>query len=153
MHKIVTAILDRDTNSIRSQLQKKSELKGFKSEASHSIYELAEKTGDYLVLACVCRETQSRIENPETLLYGILATLSNDYFCAQYASGIEYSVWHCLENSGAWPAELDEIYNPIESEVLTDIKYVIDRTGSWYSDDTGVLSVREWLPKYRQAIS
>ena len=100
MHPIFSAIFDKDKVSIRKLLKNDPELKDLKSEAGHSIYELAEKTGDYLVLACVYRETQSVIENPKPVLYGILATLSQDYFCAGYASGIEYFVWHCIENNG-----------------------------------------------------
>ena len=149
MHAIFSAILDRDKVSIRRLLKNDPELKGLISEAGHSIYELAEKTGDYLVLACVYRETQQVIENPETILYGVLATLSEDFFCAGYASGIEYFVWHCIENNGAWPPELDNLYNPIESETVDDIKYVVDQTESWYCDDTGLVSVQDWLLKYR----
>ena len=149
MHPIISAILDRDKISIRKLLKNDPELKGLKSEAGHSIYELAEKTGDYLVLACVYRETQSVIENLETILYGILTTLSEDFFCAGYASGIEYFVWHCIENNGAWPADLDNLYNPIESETLADIRYIVDQTESWYCNDTGVVSVQDWLLKYR----
>jgi len=149
MHEIVTAIIDRDMSATRTLLRKDSELKDFKSVAGFSIYDLAEKTGDYLILACIYRETQSKIKSREALLYGILATLSQDYFCAQYASGIEYYVWHCLENNGDWPPELEDIYHPIESETLADIIYVVDQTESWYDDDIGLVSTQDWLQKYR----
>ena len=148
MHEIVSAIIDRDISATRTLLKKDPGLTRFKSEAGFSIYDLAEKSGDYLILACIYRETQSVIKNPEALLYGILATLSYEYFCAQYASGIEHYVWHCLENNGDWPSELDDIYHPIDSETVADIRYVVDQTGYWYDDDIGLVSVQDWLRKY-----
>ena len=150
MHEIVSALIDRDTDSVRALLRKAPELKEFRSEAGHSIYELAEKSGCYLVLACVYRETQSQIQDSETILYGILASLSYDYFCAGYASGIEYLVWHCLENDGVWPPELEDNYYPIEAETITDIKYVVEQTGCWYENEVGVLPVDKWLKEYRR---
>ena len=144
MHPIVTAIINKDINSIRALLAKEPGLKDVESEAGYSLYELAEKTGDYLVLACLLREAKVQIKSAETILYGILTTLSNDYFCAQYESSIEYFVWYCLEHDGNWPPELENIYSPIEPETIADIRYVVDQTGAWYSDDDGLMTVQNW---------
>jgi hypothetical protein len=148
MHPIVTAIINKDINSIRALLAKDPGLKGIETEAGYSLYELAEKTGDYLILACVLRETKAQIKSAETVLCGILTTLSNDYFCAQYESSIEHFVWYCLENSGTWPPELGDIYSSIEPETIADIRYVVDQTGAWYSDDEGLMTVQKWQQRW-----
>lgn len=148
MHELVNAILNRDKVSIRSILRNKPELKKFKSKAGFSIFELAEKTADYLILASLYKETKSQISDPENVLSGILSTLSHDYFCAHYISGIEYSVWHCLQNNGEWPPEYDDLYTPLDQDTLADIGYIVEMTGSWYAEDIGLISLQEWLKKY-----
>ena len=145
MSNIVSAILNRDVDQIRSILRDNSDLKGFKSESGLTIFELAKKTNSSLIEACIYKETERDIESPEEILYGILASLSDLYFGFQYESGIEHMVWHCIKNDGKWP---NDFCSDIDGDTLTDINYVISKTGSWYSNEVGVILVATWENEY-----
>lgn len=148
MEAIITAILDRGQQTLRRLLRDDPGLKDFRTSTGTTIFQLAEKSGNSLIEACVLRETGTPAADQAALLYGILATVSQEYFCAQYESSIEYSLWHCLENGGDWPAHLEDLYQPLDAETLRDIRYVVDQTGSWYLDGHGIIPLSRWKREY-----
>ena len=147
MDQLVKSIISQDVNQVRQLLKENPDLINLKTYPGDSVCELAQKTGNTLVELSILRVGKLVIKDPEELFYGLFSTISQEYFFSQYENGIEYMVWHCVSNKGEWPKELENLYS-MNIETVQDIKYLLNKSGYWYTSENGLIPLATWKNEF-----
>jgi hypothetical protein len=156
MGNLLDAILKHETNEIRVLVRNNPSLASERSPAGNLPLDVAKSTGNVISYVALLRENCPSESGDSIdcakLLEEYIHTLSDDYACASWLSGIEYMVYAAMTGD---ESPVDDRWNlsKLDSETIGDLQYLLDESGEWphWNDNTNtveLLSIEAWENKY-----
>jgi len=157
MTRLIKAILDSDSETVRKLLKSSSALINQRTELGDLPIELAKKKGlkriEVLFVKYTNWTSSYSKEELKELLVDFISELSQDYFAAGWLNGIEFDTWDLI-SKGIISDAFSLVTLSEDLDTIEDLKSLSNITGTWVIWDETVgdaipIEMDEWKQKIR----